>query len=302
MVIEFESEDGLVLVDRKEPMSNPPPIAEVSLRINEALESIGNEKSLELLGRLGAETPNWLKNHLAMEHSYPSPSNITRCRYQLWLNAKDKPRDEEPPTLWKIRQLMGIIAEPLWLAVLGMAGFEVTLPNERLECGPNMFAYPDAVLDSDFLYEGKTINGWGYKRLLESSVGVSAEEDSHYTQAQLYLYAAKKMWCLYLATPPDPGFLQSTMRQKKRYGASYEMPPVYLEWIERDDATIEDALQRAEMIVEDSKSDEPPPREYDGRTVDLKGKKLMPCGFCLFSATCQTKYGYGEYEGDIEWA
>ncbi|KKK73793.1 hypothetical protein LCGC14_2890260, partial [marine sediment metagenome] len=103
-------------------MSNPPPIAEVSQRINEALESIGNEKSLELLGRLGAETPNWLKNHLAMEHSYPSPSNITRCRYQLWLNAKNKPRDEEPPTLWKIRQLMGIISEPLWLAVLGMAG------------------------------------------------------------------------------------------------------------------------------------------------------------------------------------
>ena len=282
-------------------MSNPPSTIEVSARIDEALENIGNEKSLELLGRLGAETPNWLKIHLEMDHTYPSPSNITRCRYQLWLNAKNKPRDEDPPSLWKIRQLMGIISEPLWLAVLGMAGFEIALPNKRFGCGPSMWAHPDAVLDDDFLVELKTLNGWGYKTLLESSVGVSAEEDGHYTQAQLYLYAADKEWCLYLATPPDPGFLQSTMRQKKRYGPNYDMPPVYLEWIQRDEATIEDALQRAEMIAEDIKSDEPPPREFDGRTVDLKGKKLMPCGFCLFSSTCQKQYGYGDYEGGIEW-
>ncbi len=528
-------------------MSNPPPVIEVASRIDEALENMGNEKSLGLLGRLGAETPNWLKIHLEMQHTYPSPSNITRCRYQLWLNANEKPRDEDPPSLWKIRQLMGIISEPLWLAVLGMAGFEIALPNKRFTCGVKilcehckklglsqsndrqikllkqldvsppvslfdtrsimpedavslegevvwwrkigidsiaaelllrddfgkfseksvdenlldlthgattkwpvdeavalgklqrgminsantmgtalvggriptlmssaeaspgtlgnprnlsssklfanfstmgkreramwssftfvprdtslpsflkllsdfrlietarnissmlrgelsssqskadsftlssdsgialgealiprhaflcshgtinytiMWAHPDAVLDNEYLVELKTLNGWGYKGLLESSVGVSAEEDGHYTQAQLYLYAADKEWCLYLATPPDPGFLQSTMRQKKRYGPSYEMPPVYLEWIERDDATIEDALQRAEMIVEDSKSDEPPPREFDGRTHNPKGKRLMPCGFCLFSGTCQTKYGYGDYAEGVEW-
>jgi len=281
-----------------EAMSNPPPLDEVYSRVNSAIESIGNEESLCLLERLGPEIPIWLKIHLEMEHTFPSPSNITRCRYQLWLNAKDKPRDEDPPSLWKIRQLMGVISEPLWLAVLGMAGFEVTLPNERLDCGPLMWAHPDAVLDDDYLVELKTINGWGYKTLLESSVGVSAEEDGHYTQAQLYLYAAKKKWCLYLATPPDPGFLQSTMRQKKRYSATYEMPAVYLEWIERDEATIEDALQRAEMLVEDQKSNEPPPREYDGRTTDLRGKKLLPCGFCLFSETCNKTYGYLE---GIEW-
>ncbi|KKL18751.1 hypothetical protein LCGC14_2472390, partial [marine sediment metagenome] len=126
--------------------------------------------------------------------------------------------DQSTPLNWKVRQAMGVLAEPYWLTVLSMAGWEIDLPNETFSCGPHMIAHPDAVLDTNFLVELKSISGWGYRKLIESVNGVFGVERGHFTQAQLYMYAADKEWCLYLSFPADAGLLQSIMRQKKKYG------------------------------------------------------------------------------------
>lgn len=87
-------------------MSTPPLVEEIESRIYSAIEQIGDEKSLQLLEKLSPEIPRWVKLHLQMQHTYPSPSNITRCRYQLWLNARTaycplhgKPKPDLSPSL-----------------------------------------------------------------------------------------------------------------------------------------------------------------------------------------------------------
>jgi hypothetical protein len=181
---------------------------------------------------------------------------------------------------------MGIVSEPYWLAVLASGGRELALPNARYQCGAHMWAHPDAVMDGSFLVELKSESGFGYKKLLESYVGVQKEEVGHYVQAQLYMHATGHEWTLYLTTPPDPGLLQSTMRQRKKYGRDYLLEPVYLEWIARDEDAIAMALARAEMLVADAASPVPPPREFSGVEFDNEDKRTWPCGYCLWLRRC----------------
>lgn len=156
-----------------------------------------------------------------------------------------------------------------------------------------MQAHPDAFLGADDAFEMKSTTGIGFKKLTDS-YGVSTEYYNHYMQAQLYLFAADKERCLYMATTPDPGLLQSTLRQKKRYGLTFELEPIYLEWIERDEETIKEGLKRAELIANDAESDEPAPKEFSGQTHSRLGKRIMPCGYCPFAERCNALYGYGE--------
>lgn len=274
-------------------MTSLPPTNEKTLhRLLEALREIDGPRSISLLEELTSQVPAWIKAHLEMLHSHPSPSGIMRCRLQQWFDAKKMAPDQEIPVGWKLRQMMGIISEPLWLALFRLAGFSVDLPNVCLPCG-NMIAHPDAVLDKGFPLELKSTTGVGFRRLLESP-GVASEEPGHYAQLQLEIFATGSEHGLYVATPPDPGMLQADLRRKKRYGHDYELDPIYVEWIERDDATIEALLVRSEMLANDALSDDPPPREYDGIPEDRRGKRTFPCGYCIFLERCNDTYGYGE--------
>lgn len=271
-----------------------PPLSEKEIRdrIYTAVDGIGGEESVELLTQLTAEVPGWLKAHYEMEHSYPSPSGITQCRLQQWYKAKDYKRDQEIPRSWKARAAAGILVEPYWFAVMKLAGFDMTLPQETYKCGPLMITHPDALVEG-LPWELKTITGWGYRYLLEGR-GIAGEQAGHFAQMQLHLYATEQEWGLYIATPPDPNLLQSIMRQNKKYGRLYEMPLVYIEWVPRHEPEIKHQLERAEMLVEDLKSDDPPPREFDGREFDMTGKRTFPCGYCVNLKTCNEKYGYFE--------
>ena len=267
---------------------------ETSIRLHDALREIDGPRFVGLLEELTPAVPAWIKAHLEMEHSHPSPSGITRCRLQQWFDAKKMPPDQEIPVGWKLRRMMGIISEPLWLALLGLAGFDVSLPDACLPCGPKMLAHPDAILDGEFPFELKSKSGVGFKMLMESA-GVADEEPGDFAQLQLSIFAAKADWGLYVATPPDPGMLQADLRRKKRYGRDYELDPVYVQWVPRDDATIEAMLSRAELLAADAERDEPPPREYDGLPEDPRtGKRTWPCGYCIHLDKCNDTYGLGE--------
>ena len=266
-----------------------PNIVELSDRIYASIEEMGSEDSLALLGELAGQAPAHYKKHLELEHSTPSPSGITRCRLQQWYKAKEEESSVVLPAAWKKRSAAGVLIELYWMSVLQLAGLDIQ-PTEATPCGEHMRAHPDALVGSDGLLELKDKTGWAYKRLIEGT-GLAYEEPSEYMQAQLYMAATERQWCLYLASPADPAFLQSIMQQWKKYGPNYELPLVYLAVIERREQDILAGLARAEMIAEDVKQEEPPPREFDGVALNPKGKKSFPCGYCLHNKQCVECYG-----------
>ena len=271
-------------------MIDPPrPIGDMYALVYEGIEAIGrgDEMALNKLAELTSNVPDWIRLHLEMEHTFPSPSGVMRCRLAQWYAARGVEPDQKSPLSWKVRRAAGILQEPYFLAVLASGGAKVELPNKKYQCGPYMQAHPDAVMDDEFIIEIKSETGVGYKRLLETPGGVYVTEKSHFVQAQLYLYATGREYCLYLTNPPDPSLLQSDMRRYKRYGQNYELPAVYLEWIARDESTIEMALERAEMITNDKKKDTPPPKEFSGEEFAHTGKRAWPCGWCLNLTSCQ---------------
>ena len=273
-------------------MTPPIPLHEAYKRVYSSISLLGegDKEALNTLGRLGAHMPEWMVKHRSMEHTVPSPSNLTECIYKLWCRSKNFEPDQETPMGWKLRSAMGIISEPYFLSLLEISGFEVDVANTSFSCGPNMQAHVDAVINKEFIYEGKSESGFGYKKLLESKGGVRTEEKGHYMQAQMYMYATDMEWVLYLSAPPDFGMLQSLMRQKKQYGARYELQPLYLEWILRDEVVIEEGLRRAEKIVKNNKSDTPPMREYDGQEFTITGRRSYPCGYCLYLDRCHKTF------------
>ena len=269
-------------------------------KIHKGIDELGDgsERSLEALSTISSKISDWLKAHLMMEHTIPSPSSVTECRYKLWHRAKKFPTDSESPRGRKIRRAMGIISEPYWLAVLEAGELEAEAWSTTLSCGPHMKAHPDAVVKDNFLFEFKSTTGVGYKRLVESLAGVRTAEWSHYMQAQLYMYAAKYDWLLYLCAPPDFALTQSMIRQRKKYRGIYELPPVYLEWIPLEVRIVEGGLERAERITEDIKKDTPPLREYNGVEFKMDGKtKTFPCGYCLYLKTCNKGLANDYFEG-----
>lgn len=261
---------------------------ELARYLKQAIRSFQGEQ----LDKLLKEAPLYLQRHLSLTHTVPSPSSVLECRLKQWLTAK-KHAAQPVPLNRRLRQLQGTLNELLWLSLFRSTKYKVAQIGEKgLTCGPYMVAFPDALLEDDYLVEFKSVTGVGYRKLLESYGGVEAEEPYHYMQVQLYLFAAKRRTCVYLASPPDPSLLQAELRQKR--GLGYELPPFYLEFIEKDEETVNLGLERAELITADIEKDTPPPREYSGLAHDLDGHLFMPCGFCEREQECNIIYRHGE--------
>lgn len=273
----------------------PLPIAYVERCLLDAIEDLasGTDDALESLARIGEAMPGWMRAHLQVQHTIPSPSGILACRYQQWLLGKNAPEDQSVPTSWKYRRGVGILAEPYWLSVFDCSALHsVVLKRETLPCGV-MQSHPDGILKYyDTTLELKNVTSWTYKRLIESP-SLAASEPNAYAQLILNIHAAKTEWGLYLAAPADPSMLQKLMRGRRKYGAQYDLPVFYLEWVRSDPSYVEQLLERAEMIANDQLSDEPPPREYNAVTHKPDGALMWPCGYCRWSATCQNRYGIG---------
>lgn len=266
----------------------PPTLADTYAIVRVGIEAlgIGDAAAMAELSRLTALVPAWFRQHREMLHTFPSPSGLMRCRAQQWYDFKKVQPDQTTPPGWKVAAAMGIISEPYWLAVLAAGGFDVSLPNEAFKCGDLMIAHPDAILNGKFTVELKRMSGWGFKNLIERPGGIMLNQPDHFAQCQLEMHAAGAEWGLYLTHPSDHGMLQSTMRQKTKYGRRYILQEVYVEWLRRDDQLVEGLLKRAELIAQDMIRDEPPPREYSGREWTPQGKQFWPCAWCLWLATC----------------
>ena len=275
----------------------PPSLETLETSIYQAIEEMGNEESLKLLGQIAGEAPRYYEAHLRMEHSVPSPSSISRCRLQQYFKATGQKPDVNLPAAWTKRSAAGVMTEAYWLTILRLAGLDIQLPSvDGYECGSYMMAHPDSLIGGDGLLELKDKNGWAYKRLIEGQ-GVAYEEPSEYTQTQLYLQATGRSWALYLASPADPAMLESMMRNYNKYKdiPDWHLPLFYLEGINRREQDIQAGLARADMVHHDLSSTETgviPPREYDGKELNSNGKtKAFPCGYCQFQKTCVEVYG-----------
>lgn len=265
--------------------SNPPiDLAVLEERIYSALEDIGSEKFLSLLARLGGEMPSYLKAHLELEHSLPSPSGLTSCRTQLYWKGKKAEEDEGKriPAHWFSRSAAGVMKEPFWFAVLERAGLELTITKEPKPCGPHMRAHPDAYIGDTGLLELKDLTAWTFKHLIEGQ-GIAYEEPRYYTQCQMYMEATGRDWTLFFASTPDPAFAQSIFRREKKYGQQWTIPLAYMEIVYRRQQDVDAGLMRAEMIVRDAAADFPPPPEFDG-------KVKWPCSYCGYQARCQEAF------------
>src|SRR3989304_209328 len=82
----------------------PPNLDALRTRIYSAIEEMGSEESLRLLGELGAQMPTYLAKHLAMTHTIPSPSSVTDCRLQQWFKAREYEPDVVVPAAWLDRK------------------------------------------------------------------------------------------------------------------------------------------------------------------------------------------------------
>lgn len=247
------------------------------------VESADSEQFVDMLTALGGEMPDYLRAHLEMEHSTPSPSGVASCRLQQWFKGQGAEVQQGIPASWSLRSMAGTVNEPIWIAILRLCGLPVTFPKESYDCGDHMRAHPDGLIGDDGLLELKSVTGWTYKRLIEGQ-GVAYEEPKHYTQTQLYMLATGRSYSLYVASTPDPALLQSMMRGWKKYGPEYQLPLCYLEVIPRREVDIEAALARADMIAADKESSTPPPRDFDGQIK-------WPCSYCAFQPKCQEIYG-----------
>lgn len=259
-------------------------------RVYQALEDTDSQEFQDILRELGTEMPDYLANHLGAEHSAPSPSGLTTCHTQLWYKNQGVEEEHSIPAAWKKRAAVGSMTELLWIALIRLAGYEVTLAG-RHPCGPHMSGHPDGYIGfdplppaADGIIELKDLTGWTYKRILEEPGGIVNSELRYYTQMQMYMYGAGLEWGLFFASPADPAHLQSNMRRYKKYGQSWNLPLFYTEIVERDEAHIEASLNRAESIATLLSEITPPPREYDGVIK-------WPCAYCPFQRRCNEEFG-----------
>ncbi len=91
------------------PAIDPPrPIGDMYSLVHQGIDAIGrgDEAALAQLARLTAEVPRWVRLHLEMEHTYPSPSGVTRCRLAQWYDARGMKPEQESPLGWKVRRAM----------------------------------------------------------------------------------------------------------------------------------------------------------------------------------------------------
>lgn len=265
-----------------------PNLGELYQGIDDVLHQVDTPAFQEALVSLAAGSAAHLREHLTMEHSIPSPSTITDCRFATWCKGTGVPSTGVIPTSWTKRSVAGTLIEPFWIAVLNLTGMlpPVNKVDSAKPAGPHMLGMADIQIGDHGLGEFKDRSGWMYKRILED--GIVFAEPKTYMQIQQYLFAYDRQWALLLASAADPGMLQGQMRRFKNYGPEYNLPVAYLEVIERDDEAIARGQERAYMMANDKKSSSPPPREYDGRVHD---KGMHPCNICRFVNTCQETWG-----------
>lgn len=226
--------------------SNLPPmdLEEIRRALVATCQSTDQEQNEAIGAGIAADTARHFRAQALMAHSRPSPSSLLDCARQQWFKAQGvKPEHPNPPH-WFYRRALGTMSEVFWNLVLGQShpGLGVQPFSASVFISPGVYGWPDGQFPAlNALVEFKCLSGWGYNGVRLK--GVREAEPGHYMQVQLYMHGAGWPWCLYLACLPDLGLMQNILQREKRY-QDLELPFFYLEWIRKDDDTIDRGLER----------------------------------------------------------
>jgi hypothetical protein len=249
-----------------------PPIdpEEIKTSILQAIREFDWEEGRHILAEAILNTPAYMAKHFALEHTVPSPSSVTNCWRMMWYQTHDTETDNTPPESWAMRSATGMVMEPWWHMILGLADprLRVTAIEDPLDIAPGVIGSPDGHLpEIDSLLELKSQTGW--KFIYNQEQGIPNESPEHIAQCQLYMHGAGVEWTLYLAACADPAFIRwyksPYIGQKgaKYKDPDFDYPWFLLHWIKYDPHEATRLLDRMEEIKGYLEEDEPPPPEYD---------------------------------------
>jgi len=252
-------------------LAPPIPIEEVDAAISRVFRELEWKDARETLIKLGEQSAEYLRAHIELEHTIPSPSKALDCRRQMWYKAHGTESDRGLPESWILAAMTGILTETIWNTILTFADPRlVPSPVDTLDLGYGV-GTPDGEfrnLEGAPLVEMKRRTGWPFQYVVEG--GVYKEQENAYAQAQDYMKAGKRQWCLMLFSVADHSFYQNIMRKFKRQ-PNKQFPFYYVEWVEFNRAYSKKVTDRQYGTVELMAADEPPAREYG-----IKNKLLEP--------------------------
>jgi hypothetical protein len=269
------------------------PIEEVDEAIARVFRELDWKDARETLIKLGENSAEYLRAHIELEHTIPSPSKALNCRRQMWYKAHGAESDRDFPESWLLAAMTGVLTESIWLTVLTIADPRlVPSPVDTLDVGYGV-GTPDAELrnlEGSPLVEMKRRTGWPFQYLIER--GVKSEQEDAYAQAQDYMKAGKRKWCLMLFSVADHSFYQNIMRKFKRQ-PNKKFPFYYVEWVEFDRVYSKKVTDRQYGTVRILNDNDPPAREYgiDNKLLDPDNGE-WPChtpdrfGGCPFWKKC----------------
>jgi len=276
-------------------MSSPPmPIEEVDESIARAFRELEWKDAREDLIRLGENSAEYLRSHVELEHTIPSPSKALDCRRQMWYKAHGTESDRGLPESWILAAMSGVVTEPIWHTILAHADPRlVSSPVDTLDLGYGI-GTPDGdfpQMDGKPLLELKRKTGWAFQFVCEK--GVKDEDEAAYAQVHQYMAASDRKWTLYLLSVADHSFHNNIMKKFKRKPVDFVFPFYYIEWVKFDPEYNKRLTERQYGTVELMVADEPPAREYgiDNKLLDPDNGN-WPChtpdrvGGCPFWKKC----------------
>ncbi len=278
-------------------MTKPPmPIEEVDAAISRVFRELEWKDARETLIKLGQDSAEYLRAHVELEHSIPSPSKALNCRRQMWYKAHGVEADRGIPESWIVAALTGVLTESIWKTVLTHADPRLVPSSvDTLDLG-----YGVGTCDGEFrnlpghpLLELKRRTGWPFQFVLER--GIKAEEEDGYAQSQDYMKAAGRQWSLFLISVADHSFYQNIMRKFKRQ-PHRQFPFYIVDWVEFDPEYSAQVTERQYGTVEILNDDEPPAREIgiDNKIIQPSDGN-WPCwtpdrtGGCPFVVKCEKR-------------
>lgn len=180
------------------------PIEEVDEAIARVFRELDWKDAREDLIRLGENSAEYLRAHIELDHTIPSPSKALDCRRQMWYKAHGTESDRGLPESWILAAMSGVVTEPIWHTVLAHA-------DPRLEPSPVStldLGYGVGTCDGELrnlpgkpLIELKRRTGWAFEFSRER--GFQEEEENGVAQAQDYMKAAGRKWTLMLMSVAD---------------------------------------------------------------------------------------------------
>lgn len=246
----------------------PIPLDEIRVSLLASIRDFDLRKAKPILAEMISNTPEHIENAFELEHTIPGPSSVTKCRRAQWFPTHSPDDDNRPPEEWIYAAAVGMLVEPWWDMMLSLSDprLLVTPFEEPLTIAPGVIGMPDGKLDEiNALVEWKASGSWDYIYTKED--GLFKNHMDHVAQANLYLDAADRDWCLIIHNTVAPALVRWLKAPRVKGGRgkdpSFKYPFFTLNWIERDPEYVATLKERLITLQEDQASDEPAPREYD---------------------------------------